>query len=155
MRLIATRVAVRATAFMLVVSTSAACRSEAKQNDANRSDVAVVRTAPRPATVSGADRPASADPSRGHRLYGQAGCNGCHTIDGVGGSVGPEHTGIASRPSRDPTRWPTTEEYLRASITEPQAFVLPGYTPIMPSAETLQLSPQDVEDLVGYLKTLQ
>jgi hypothetical protein len=53
------------------------------------------------------------------KLFGQIGCNGCHTIDDVGGIVGSNLTVVGSRPSRDPARWPTTEAYVRASIEGP------------------------------------
>lgn len=84
-----------------------------------------------------------------------AGCNGCHLVNGVGGQVGPDLSGIAARASRDPARWPNPEAYFRASILDPDAYVVAGYTADMPPADTLGLSPQDVADLVAYLTTLR
>ncbi len=95
------------------------------------------------------------DPEKGKELFGRIGCNGCHTVDGVGGSVGPDLSGVGARPSRDTSRWPTSEDYIRASIREPKAFVVSGYTPVMPPPDVLGLTEQDVDHLVAYLKTLR
>ncbi len=62
---------------------------------------------------------ADADPAVGQELFGTIGCNGCHMIDGVGGSVGPDLSAVGARPSRAPTRWSSTEAYVRASLEGP------------------------------------
>lgn len=99
-------------------------------------------------------RVAAPDPEIGERLFGEIGCNGCHTVEEVGGAVGPDLTEVGSAPSRDPDRWPTTEAYLRASLLEPRAYVVDGYTPVMPDPDALGLDPEAVEHLVAYLKSL-
>lgn len=101
-----------------------------------------------------AARAAPGDARRGELLFGQIGCNGCHLVNGVGGMVGPELTGVASRPTPDPGRWPSAEAYVRASILEPGTYLVPGYTADMPGPDKLGLAPQHVNDLVAYLMTL-
>jgi mono/diheme cytochrome c family protein len=94
------------------------------------------------------------DPARGRQRFGEIGCNGCHTVAGVGGMVGPELTRIGSAPLREPGRWPTPRVYIEESIRDPQAYLVPGYPPDMPAASKLGLTDQDVGDLVAYLLTL-
>jgi len=76
-------------------------------------------------------------------------------VNGVGGMVGPDLTGVGARPSRDPARWPTTEAYIRASIIEPKAYVVDDYGAVMLSADFLHLTAQNVDDVVAYLMTLR
>lgn len=95
------------------------------------------------------------DAERGRMRFAEVGCNGCHLVEGVGGMIGPDLSGIASAPLREPDRWPSVEAYLRESILEPQAYLVPRYPPDMPPAERLGLSDQDIEDLVAHLLTLR
>ena len=97
------------------------------------------------------------DPERGEKLFGRMGCNGCHTVDGVGGQVGPDLTGVFNldlaedRPTQEQ---PSVQDYVRQSIEDPQAYIVPGFpepSP-MPSAETFGLSEQDIDDLIAYLE---
>lgn len=97
------------------------------------------------------------DPERGEKLFGRMGCNGCHTVDGIGGQVGPELTGVFNldltedRPAQEQ---PNVQDYVRQSIQDPQAYIVPGFpepSP-MPSAETFGLSEQDIDDLIAYLE---
>ena len=98
---------------------------------------------------------ADADPAVGQELFGTIGCNGCHMIDGVGGSVGPDLSAVGARPSRAPTRWSSTEAYLRASLEGPGDYVVDGYTPDMPPPDRLGITRPDIEHLVAYLLILR
>jgi cytochrome c oxidase subunit 2 len=95
------------------------------------------------------------DPARGEQRFAEIGCNGCHTVAGVGGMVGPDLTRIASAPLRERGRWTTTRAYIEESIREPQAYLVPGYPADMPSASRLGLTGRDLSDLVAYLLTLR
>ncbi len=94
------------------------------------------------------------DAERGGTRFGEIGCNGCHLVNGVGGMVGPDLTGIAARPLRAHRRWASVRAYLEESIRQPRAYLVPDYPPDMPSADSLKLTDGDVEDLVAYLLTL-
>ena len=95
------------------------------------------------------------DPARGEQRFGEIGCNGCHMVAGVGGMVGPDLTHIASAPLPERGRWSSVSAYLEESIREPQAYLVPGYPGDMPSGAKLELSDDDLRDLVAYLLTLR
>lgn len=97
------------------------------------------------------------DPGRGEELFGEKGCNGCHRINGVGGEVGPDLTGVFKRDlAKDRPGQTQTDvtEYVRQSIRDPQAYIVPNFpkpSP-MPSAKVFELSERDIDDLIAYLK---
>lgn len=102
---------------------------------------------------------AEGDAGRGERLFGEAGCNGCHTVRGIGGQVGPDLTRVASldvKTQRPPGQWPDLESYLRESIGNPSAYSVPGFEKPsrMPSAAVLKLTDQEINDLIAYLLSL-
>lgn len=98
----------------------------------------------------------SGDPRRGEALFGEKGCNGCHTIQGVGGQVGPNLTEVSRRDlarERPGRTWPDVPAYIRESLRTPQAYIVPGFpdpSP-MPSAEQFGLTERDIDDLIAYL----
>lgn len=96
------------------------------------------------------------DRGRGERLFSGVGCIGCHTIKGVGGNVGPELTEVAKRaPSRAAAQGLERPElYFVQSIVYPKAYVVQGFTPVMPNWKELGLTEKDLADLAAYLKTL-
>jgi L-cysteine S-thiosulfotransferase len=111
------------------------------------------------ATSGGATSGAAGDPKAGEALFNSAtigsnpGCKTCHTVDGSK-LVGPSLQGIATRAG---TRVPgqSAEEYLRTSITDPNAYVVPDFPQgVMPSFKTV-LSDTQLSDIVAYLMTLK
>ncbi len=60
------------------------------------------------------------DRGRGARLFDKN-CSGCHLLNGSGGALGPDLTGIATRRSR---------QSLVTSIREPGAVLVRGYRPV-------------------------
>jgi mono/diheme cytochrome c family protein len=92
--------------------------------------------------------------AKGKAVMVKYGCNSCHTIQGVSGfagKTGPELTHIGTeaatmKPGMD------AEAYIRESIREPTAFVVPGFQPVMPK---LPLSDEELNDVVQYLLTLK
>jgi nitric oxide reductase subunit C len=98
-------------------------------------------------------------------------CKACHTVNGVGGAVGPELTHVATHAAQrieDPTysgSATTPEEYIHESIMEPSAYIVPGFTnPASPSTSmmppyggltALQNDPTFFDMLVDYLATLE
>ncbi len=78
--------------------------------------------------------------TEGEKIYRSLGCSGCHMIDGVGGTTGPELNGVGSR--RD-------KEWLMGHFKDPQAYV-PGS--VMPSVDARD---EDIEKLTEYMLTLK
>lgn len=91
---------------------------------------------------------------RGIELYRQKGCAGCHRVGADGGSIGPPLTHVGTlAASRAPGE--AAAEYLRRSIVDPGAYIVPGYPDVMPRGLARGLSDEDVDDLVGFLLTLR
>ncbi|MBI2303311.1 MAG: cytochrome c [Chloroflexi bacterium] len=74
------------------------------------------------------------------------GCIGCHTVKGIGGRVGPDLTDLGAR---------RNTVYIRQSIEDPGAYIVPGYQPDMPSPDKLRLSASDIDNLVAFLAGLK
>jgi mono/diheme cytochrome c family protein len=98
----------------------------------------------------------SSPEGRGQVVFLQAGCNACHTITGISsGTVGPVLDGLASR-AGDTVAGLTAEEYIRQSIMEPSAYVVPGFPDgVMPQTFAETLTEEQIADLVAFLLTLQ
>ncbi len=95
--------------------------------------------------------------SLGEQLMLKQGCVGCHSTDGSK-SVGPTLKGIFGRQVtvlRDGKELTieADEQYLKESLVRPQADAVKGYPPIMPTYGAL--TPEEIEALVEYLKTLE
>ncbi len=90
----------------------------------------------------------------GWRVYRDKNCGSCHEIDGAGGRIGPplSHVGTVAGTRKAGT---SAEDYLRESITDPSAYLVPGYPDSMPHGLARELSAQDLDDLVRYLASLR
>ena len=89
----------------------------------------------------------------GKQVFTSSGCGGCHTLAAAGtnATVGPNLSNLSKvAAKRQPGQKP--EEYVRNSITEPDAFVVKGYpNNVMPKDFKEQLSPEQLDALVKYL----
>ena len=96
------------------------------------------------AAAPGSNEPAASGPDigNGKDKFKGLGCAGCHTT-GSDKLVGPGLAGISAR----------GDEYIRESIVDPSAVIVDGYNNLMPKSFA-SLKESDLEDLVGYLKTL-
>ncbi len=110
--------------------------------------------------VASSQETATVNPERGMQLFreginGAPPCSSCHqTVADGGFSLGPNLAGIANRATgRIPAM--NAEDYLRASILEPGAYLVPGYRNIMYPNYAAHLSAQDVADLIAFLLTLE
>ena len=107
------------------------------------------------ACASGPPKPSDPSLVRGWEIYQGKHCSTCHRIDGDGGGTGgPALTQIGSVAA---TRKPGTsaDDYVRESILDPGAYVVPGFPDTMPRGQARDLSPDDVDALVRYLRSLQ
>lgn len=84
----------------------------------------------------------------GEALYAGLGCTACHSLDGTAG-VGPSYLGLGER-AAEMLEGYSAEEYVRESILNPCAFVVEGFSCVMPQNYGDQLSPQDLADLVAF-----
>lgn len=91
--------------------------------------------------------------AEGRQVAIDSGCAGCHGKDGQGG-VGPAWTGLAGSTVTlaDGTTVVADDDYLRRSITDPEADIPAGYTIRMPK-NTL-VTPEQVDAIVAYIKAL-
>jgi cytochrome c oxidase subunit 2 len=103
----------------------------------------------------------AADPFRtrspvevGRLLYTKNGCLTCHTLDGSR-STGPSFRGLFGHEValRDGSRVTADENYLRESILFPQARIVAGYEPVMPTYKG-QLKDREIMALVEFIKTV-
>ncbi len=90
----------------------------------------------------------------GRRLYTSKACNTCHSIDGSS-NVGPTFQGIFGRQeSMVSGDFITVDEnYIRESILNPQATIVAGYDPVMPTYQGV-LKDRDIDALIAFMKSL-
>lgn len=109
-----------------------------------------------PADAGGAGSAGAGEELFEQSLIGtQAGCMTCHSLEPGVTMVGPSLATIgAEAGSRVPGV--SAEDYLRKSITEPDADLAEGFSAgIMPAALAGELTEQQVADLVAFLLTLK
>ncbi len=102
--------------------------------------------------LSGGDEgPLSA---RGERLFTELACNTCHVVDGSG--RGPSLVNKFGSTEQLATGATVTvdESYVRESILNPQAKLVAGYQPLMPTFQGL-VSEESIMALIEYVKALQ
>lgn len=99
--------------------------------------------------------PAAGGVERGRQLFGSSGCSSCHALDGSR-SVGPSLRGAwgTLQPLADGTSVLFDRTYFEESVLHPEAKLVRGYKPAMPSYEGL-LSAADLDALVEYLRSLK
>jgi cytochrome c oxidase subunit 2 len=90
----------------------------------------------------------------GEGIFRAQGCGTCHRADGSG--QGPALTGLFGKTVTLASGETITadEAYLRESIVHPQAKIVAGYQPVMPTFQGL-LSEEDVMRLIAYVKSLK
>lgn len=95
-------------------------------------------------------QPAGVSTNRGALLFATKGCIGCHThaaFPNARMQVGPDLTAL---PQRAGTRVADLDAraYVRQSLRDPRAYVVSGYTALMPD---LHLSDTDIDSLSAFL----
>jgi cytochrome c2 len=109
-----------------------------------------------PAASSGGG--GAGDAAAGKALFAQQviapnpGCITCHSLEAGKTLVGPSMAGIASRAGSTVSGL-SAEQYLRQSITEPDAYTVQGFQKgLMPKPT---ITDKQVNDLIAYLLTLK
>jgi cytochrome c oxidase subunit 2 len=91
----------------------------------------------------------------GQQLFQSLGCVSCHGANGEGGR-GPTLVGLFGR-KVDLTNGQSLtadEAYVRESIENPQAKIVAGFGPIMPTFQG-QVTPEQLIQLMSFIKSLQ
>jgi cytochrome c oxidase subunit 2 len=90
----------------------------------------------------------------GERVYQAQGCPTCHEARGAS-ARGPSLAGLAgtSVPLTGGGAVTADDDYLRESIVAPQARLVDGYPPIMPTYQGL-VSEEELMQLIAYIKSL-
>jgi cytochrome c oxidase subunit 2 len=87
----------------------------------------------------------------GEQIFTAAGCAGCHTFSPAGskGTIGPNLDDLkAVAGKREPGK--SADEYIRESLTKPDAFIVDGFQNAMPSFEG-RLTDKQIQALIDYL----
>jgi cytochrome c oxidase subunit II len=116
--------------------------------------VTVMEPAEYAAWLSGSSTDQNSDPvAAGERLFAENACNTCHVADGKG--RGPSLNGLYQSRVRlsDGSTVTADDSYVRESILNPQAKIVAGYQPVMPTFQG-QLTEEQIIDLMSYIKSL-
>jgi cytochrome c oxidase subunit 2 len=91
--------------------------------------------------------------SQGEALFRKYACNTCHTNDAT--ARGPVLAGLFGEPVMlsDGRLVTVDENYIRESILNPQAKIVKGFQPIMPTFQG-QVSEEDLLKLLAYVQSL-
>ena len=92
---------------------------------------------------------------RGEELLEHSGCLACHSIDGTA-KIGPTLKGIYGHrvTLSDGTTVTADDNYIRESILEPNAKIVKGFPPIMPTFKGT-LKDDEITAVIAYLKTVK
>jgi cytochrome c oxidase subunit 2 len=90
----------------------------------------------------------------GRKLFQVRGCQQCHSVDGSA-KTGPSLLGVFGHEQAlaDGSTVVADENYIRESILEPQAKVVAGYDPVMPTYQG-RLNDREIMAVIEYLKSL-
>jgi len=108
---------------------------------------------------AGANEKKASSSSRGRQIVQQLGCNACHSTDGTK-IVGPSYLGLFAKTETviaDGKEKEITidEEYLRRSILEPNSEVVKGYNKGLMLSYKDQLTDEEIDLIIEYIKTVK
>jgi cytochrome c oxidase subunit 2 len=91
----------------------------------------------------------------GQQLFQTLGCASCHGANGEGGRGPALHELFGSQQTLTGGQKITADEaYIRESILDPQAKLVDGFGPIMPTFQG-QVSEDQLMQMIAYIKSLQ
>ena len=103
----------------------------------------------------------SPTPAVGKTIFtGVGSCGSCHTLSAAAttGTVGPNLNSLkeaCAAPASQKVRGSTLEKCLHTAITNPYAYIPPGYkSGIMPDTFSKTLSPSQIQALVAFLSSV-
>jgi len=120
---------------------------------AEESKEKIAHGAPEPKTPTEDTAQLTPDQAAGSKIFtGKGGCVGCHNAGSGGGATGPNLSHIATegatmKPGMD------APAYIEESIRSPQAFIVPGYPPVMPTNFSQVLTNDEIKQVIAYLLT--
>jgi cytochrome c oxidase subunit 2 len=91
---------------------------------------------------------------RGERLFTELACNTCHVSDGSGRAPSLVNKFGSQEQLANGSVVTVDESYIRESILNPQAKLVAGYQPLMPTFQGL-VNEEGVMALIEYVKSLQ
>lgn len=91
--------------------------------------------------------------SQGEKLFQKYACNTCHTADASGRGPNLSNVYGSTVMLSDNTSTKADDNYIRESILNPQAKIVAGYQPIMPTFQG-QVNEDDLLKLLTYIKSL-
>jgi cytochrome c oxidase subunit 2 len=88
----------------------------------------------------------------GEKMYNQQGCAACHSLDGSP-KTGPSWKGVFGKMESmsDGSTHMVDENYIKESIMDPQAKLVKGFPPAMPTFKG-KLSDKKIEGLIAFIK---
>jgi len=91
--------------------------------------------------------------TRGEKLFAALGCVSCHAEGKE--ELGPSLTGLFGSTVKlaNGQLIRADEDYIRESILNPNAKIVAGYLPVMPSFQG-KISEEDLHDVIAYIKSL-
>ena len=91
----------------------------------------------------------------GEAIAKSTGCIACHSSDGSD-LVGPTWAGLAGseRTFEDGSTAVADSAYIKKSIVDPEAQVVAGFNPLMPTVYTDLLSDSEIDAVVAYIESL-
>jgi mono/diheme cytochrome c family protein len=97
---------------------------------------------------------AKGNPAAGKRLFAANGCSGCHTYTPAGsnGQTGPDLDKLPQYAKQ--ANQGSLDQFVETSITNPSAYVQPGYQDVMPKSYG-NLPQNQLADLVAFLTQKQ
>ncbi len=112
--------------------------------------------APAVAGAGEASAPTLTAAEAGRQYAQQFGCLACHSVDGTK-LVGPTWKGLFGHEVtlEDGTIVVADEAYLRTSIVNPAAQIVRGYPNVMPATYQDQLSQEQIQAIIEYIKSLR
>ncbi len=92
---------------------------------------------------------------KGEDLFKAKGCFACHSTDGSQ-KVGPSLKGIFGHEVelQDGSKAKVDENYIRESLMEPNAKIVKGFAPSMPTFKG-QLSDDEINSIIAFIKSLK